>query len=246
MKLDYVMKDLFQKPLPEMPAEIEAQLDAGNVTPVPFAEKDRLLTDDSLTYEVGYTQLDNGTWYCAMYCPMPDITLEQLQWWFWWHAKDSRRYRVWFPGEHFAISYARKHADYFRQPKQPPFRVNTHYPVEKIGNIALPLRIRFLTPEEFGFSKEKMEQGNVPWVVNGHVGAVYGLVEHTEMAHLVKMTEDGPVLVSRFWIGETLKNPLIRKAMLNADTAHGMVTHCCIEYRNLAEILPVLYEAYGN
>lgn len=52
--------------------------------------------------------------------------------------------------------------------------------------------------------------------------------------------------ISRFWIGETLKNPVIRKAMLNDDTARGMVTHCCIEYRNLAAILPTLYEAYGS
>lgn len=210
MKLDYVMQDLFKKPLPEMPADIKAQLDAGNVTPVPFAEKDRLLTDDSLTYEVGYTRLPNGTYYCAMYCPMPGITLDMLQWWFWWHAKASARYRVWFPGEHFFISYARKNQDYFRQPKQPPFEANTHYPVEKIGKLALPLRIRFMTPEAFGFSKELMEKGNVPWVVNGHVGAVYGLVEHTEMAHIFKMVGDTPVLIGRFWIGETLNTSPIK------------------------------------
>ena len=26
----------------------------------------------------------------------------------------------------------------------------------------------------------------------------------------------------------------------------GMAEHCCIEYRNLAEILPGLYEEYGK
>ena len=141
MKQDYIMRDLMKKPLPEMPADIRAQLDAGNVTLVPFAEKDRLIADDSLIYEVGYKRFPNGNYYCAMYCPMPGITLEMLQWWFWWHAKESARYRVWFPGEHFAISYARKDQDFFRQPKHPPFRANTHFPIEKIGKIALPLKI---------------------------------------------------------------------------------------------------------
>ena len=246
MKQDYIMRDLMKKPLPVMPADIRAQLDAGNVTPVPFAEKDRLIADDSLIYEVGYKRFPNGNYYCAMYCPMPGITLEMLQWWFWWHAKESARYRVWFPGEHFAISYARKDQDFFRQPKQPPFRANTHFPIEKIGKIALPLKIAFETPEDFGFDPRLMEEHNVPWVVNGHVGAVYGLVSHTEMAHIFKVVDGTPVLISRFWIGETLKLPLIRKAMLNDDTARGMVTHCCIEYRNLAAILPTLYEAYGS
>ena len=64
MKQDYIMRDLMKKPLPEMPADIRAQLDAGNVTPVPFAEKDRLIADDSLIYEVGYKRLPNGNYYC--------------------------------------------------------------------------------------------------------------------------------------------------------------------------------------
>ena len=36
MKQDYIMRDLMKIPLPEMPADIRAQLDAGNVTPFFF------------------------------------------------------------------------------------------------------------------------------------------------------------------------------------------------------------------
>ena len=38
----------------------------------------------------------------------------------------------------------------------------------------------------------------------------------------------------------------IRKAMLTAKTAKGMAEHCCLEYRRLAQILPVLYEQYAQ
>lgn len=47
----------------------------------------------------------------------------------------------------------------------------------------IPLRIDFVTPEEFGFSKSIMEENDIPLIVCGHVGALKGLVMHTEMAH---------------------------------------------------------------
>ncbi len=79
MKQDYIMRDLMKKPLPEMPADIRAQLDAGNVTLVPFAEKDRLIADDSLIYEVGYKRFPNGNYYCAMYCPRASTSPSRMR-----------------------------------------------------------------------------------------------------------------------------------------------------------------------
>lgn len=38
--------------------------------------------------------------------------------------------------------------------------------------------------------------------------------------------------------------PLLRKLIITEDMARGMAEHCCIEYRNLCEILPLLYEEY--
>ena len=234
-------------PLPQMPLTIERKLQtAGGITPTAFACKNDVLQDAALQKEVGYTKLPNGDWLVAMTCPMPDVTPEMLDWWFWWHAQKSERYRVWFPGEHFAISHAKKDNAYFASPSLPPFQANTHDPVEKIGKLVLPLRIDFLSPEDFGFSRDVMDENGVARIVCGHVGAMYGLVKHTEMAHILKKTDNGYVLISRFWLGHTLKNPVIRKAMLPADTAKGMAAHCCLEYRRLAQILPVLYEAYAK
>jgi hypothetical protein len=116
------------------------------------------------------------------------------------------------------------------------------YPLEKIGSAKLPLRIDFVTPEEFGFSKQAMEENNIQRIVCGHVGAFNNLVKHTEMAHIFKQTEDGLFMISRFWLGETMKNQLLRKLIITKDMAKGMAEHCCVEYRNLCEILPILYE----
>lgn len=98
-----------------------------------------------------------------------------------------------------------------------------------------------MTPEDFGFSKAVMRDNAIPLIVCGHVGVFNGLIWHTEMAHIFKQTEDGLFLISRFWLGKTIKNPLLRKLFITDKMAKAMAEHCCVEYRNLLEILPVLY-----
>lgn len=240
------MKELLKKPLPVIPANIAEKLGHPDITLTPFENKNDVLCDRALQQEVGYSQFPDGSWLVSMYCPMPGITPEMIKWWFWWHPQADDRYQVWFPGEHYGISYNKKDTDYFTQPFVPAFRSNTHYPTERIGGARLPLRIDFVTPEQFGFSKKDMEESQIPLIVCGHVSALRGLIPHTEMAHIFRQTSDGLFLISRFWLGKTLKKPLLRKAILTEETAKGMAEHCCVEYRNLAKILPVLYNQYAK
>lgn len=240
------MHELMNKALPQMPAEITAALVQSRITGTAFERKNEILSDPALQREVGWKRLDDGSYLVSMTCPMPGITPEMIAWWFWWHAQADERYQVWFPGAHLGIGYPRKQKAYFTQAHCPAFQPNTHFPVEKIGNTTLPLRIDFLTPEEFGFSGEVMERNHIPLIVCGHVGAFRGLVMHTEMAHIFRQTDDGLFLTSRFWLGRTLKNPLLRKRIITEELAKDMAEHCCVEYRNLREILPGLYEAYGT
>lgn len=235
------IKDLLKKPLPEMPGDIKAALAQNNITLTSFENKNDILQNEKLQTEVGYRKTPDGSYLVSMVCPMPGLTSEMIEWWFWWHAQESLRYQVWFPGAHYGISYRKKDTDYFKQPTLPLFQPNTHYPVEKIGGMKMPLRIDFVTPESFGFSRQIMEQNNIPLIICGHVGALKGLVRHTEMAHIFKQTENGLFLISRFWLGKTMKSPLLKKLIITDKMAKGMAEHCCIEYRNLAKILPILY-----
>lgn len=238
------LQELLKKPLPQIPPEIAEALCKNEITKTTFECKNDILSDVGLQREVGYTKMNDGTYLVSMVCPMPDITAEMIEWWFWWHAQDSLRYKVWYPGEHAGVRYHKKDKAYFQQPAVPAFVPNTHYPVERIGGMKMPLRIDFVTPEEFGFSPKAMENNNIPKIVCGHVGAFNNLVKHTEMAHIFIQTEKGLFMVSRFWLGKTMKNPLLRKLIITEDMARGMAEHCCVEYRNLCEILPVLYENF--
>lgn len=237
MKLNELMK----RSLPQITAEDKVRIEKENITLTDFESKNEILKDADLQKEMGFQKFPDGSYLVSMTCPMKGITPEMIQWWFWWHPQKSERYKAWFPGEHYAVSYAKKDKAYFNKSSLPRFQENSQFPVERIGKIVMPLRIDFKTPENFGFSREEMEKNNIPLIVCGDVSAVGGLVRHTKMAHIFKLTDDGLVLISRFWLGKTLKNPLLRKIILNDDTARGMAEHCYVEYRNLVYVLKELY-----
>lgn len=234
------IEKLLKKELPKIPNEIKTALIKNQITLTPFDEMNDILISEELQKEVGYRKMNDGSYLVSMYCPMPGITPEMIKWWFWWHPQTAERYKVWFPGEHIGISYSKKQKEYFNQKHCPEFLPNTQYPLEKIGKTTLPLRIDFVTPEEFGFSKALMEENNIPLIVCGHVGVFRGFIMHTEMTHIFRQTEDGLFMISRFWLGKTM-HPLLRKIIINDGMAKAMAKHCCVEYRNLLEILPVLY-----
>lgn len=238
------LKELLKKPLPKIPFEISEQIGRNKTAKTSFENINDILYNSDLQKEVGYVKMDDGTYLVSMVCPMDGITSEMVEWWFWWHAQDSLRYRVWYPGEHVSVKYHKKNKEYFNQSDLPPFEANTHYPVERIGGMMMPLRIDFVAPEDFGFSRLAMEENDIPLIVCGHVSAFYGLVKHTEMAHIFKRTENGLYMISRFWLGKTMKNKLLRKLIINEKMAKGMAEHCCVEYRNLGEILPSLFSEY--
>ncbi len=213
------------------------------ITKTEFKDKNDILGYENLQKETGFERLNDGTYLVSVTCPMPGITPEMIEWWFWWHPQAKERYRMWFPGEHISIYFGKKDKEYFSAETLPEFKPNSQYPVERIGGAAMPLRIDFTCPEEFGFDRKTMNCNNIPLIVCGHVGVLNGLIWHTEMAHIFKQTDSGLFLISRFWIGETLKNPFFRKLVLTDKTAKSMLEHCHREYRNLADLLPEVYKA---
>ena len=237
------MKELRNKPLPKIPNDIRSKLDRPAISSTYLNNCDVILQSGALQQEVGFSQFPDGSWLVSMVCPMPGITKEMIDWWFWWHCQEDLRYQIWFPGEHISIQYHKKDKAYFEQSTMPEFQPNSQCPVERIGGTTMPLRIDFVTPEQFGFTRASMKRGNIATIVCGHVSAFNGLIPHTEMAHIYKQTEDGLFLISRFWLGKTL-HPLLRKIVMTKDMARGMAEHCCVEYRNLVEILPELYAKY--
>ena len=242
---DNTLAQLLNKPLPPIPADIREAINMAEITLTDFEDKNEILTNPQLQLEVGYRADGKGNFLVSMTCPMPGITTDMIEWWFWWHVQDELRYRIWFPGAHFGTSYRKSQRDYFEQPSRPPFSDNTQYPIESVGTMKSALQIDFVTPEEFGFSREAMEAGGIPLIVCGHVGMKH-LFKHTEMAHIFRQAPNGLQMFSRFWMGNPLRMKWLKRRFITAETARSMAEHCCVEYRNLASILPGLYREYAG
>ncbi len=146
----------------QIPEDVLERLSNSEITLTFFEEKNAILKDTNLQREVGFGRFSDGSYLVSMTCPMPGITPEMIAWWFWWHPQAVKRYQMWFPGEHYSVSYDKHNKDYFAQSSLPTFQPNTQYPVERIGSIKMPLRIDFVSPEEFGFSKQAMKENNKP------------------------------------------------------------------------------------
>lgn len=97
------IKELLKKPLPEMPYEIADALSKNGITLTPFERKNDILSDISLQNEIGFKKMPDGTYLVSMACPMPEITVEMVEWWFWWHPQAKERYQVWFLSEYIEI-----------------------------------------------------------------------------------------------------------------------------------------------
>ena len=104
----------FSMPNAHVPDEIELKIEkTGNITPLPFSCAGDILSSKSLQNEIGTIKLSDGSYLVAMTCPMPSVTKEMVQWWFWWHPQENERYQLWYPGEHIGISYSKKNLQYF-------------------------------------------------------------------------------------------------------------------------------------
>lgn len=225
-----------------VPSDIELKLKkTGGITKTLFQNKNSILTEKELQLECGYTLIEDDHYLVSMYTPMPNVTKEMVEWWFWWHPQASERYRAWYPKEHKSISFEKKDKEYFSHKVTPAFKTNTQYPIERIGNLFAPLSINFVSPEDFGFDKQSMEQNNIETIVCGHVGAMKGLIPNTEMAHIFFKAEQGLLLVSRFWLGKCLKSKIVKNFFITEQQAKGMAYHCCVEYRNFANKIPAMY-----
>lgn len=243
MDLDKYIKMENEK-IPSQMKEILSK--KGGITKTEFADKNHIITNQSLHTEAGYDLMEDGSYLVSMYIPMPNVTKEMVEWWFWWHASDSKRYKAWYPKEHIAISYHPKNKEYFKSKTVPEFQQNTQYPVERVGKLIAPLSIDFVSPESFGFDKDLMMKHGVDTIVCGHVGAFKSLIDNTEMAHIFVKSKEGLLLVSRFWLGKNVKSKFLKKLLLTEEQAKGMAEHCFIEYHNFASKIPLMYAEWIN
>jgi hypothetical protein len=230
-------------PVPE--AKIALVKEPSKVRAVPFEDRNLFLKGEDKDFcQIGYGTAEDGTGFVCNETYMPGVTGEMMDWWFPWHSIGADlRYKIWDPEDHY---FARADKPgYICDPKVPlnkkMWGVND-YVLEDIGFGPSYLLLQFMRPNDFGFDESiigsKSCQSLVCAIGDGDCAAA--------MAHKWVPFKDGILFSSRFWIGYSLKNGRIVKAVpegarVPVEVSRGLFAHNIKEFTNLAAILPLAY-----
>ena len=220
-------------------------------------EANRLLDAGYLDMETGYARLDNGMMYVAALTDMPDVTGEMIDWWFAWHDTD-KAYQLWHPRDHIEAKW--KHPVKRDLPWREQYIGNTSEIIEYIGSKLEHLNVNFQKPERY-FDVSRFTDAKIATAVCARGGQRLEKIWSAHLIHLMRKTERGVEMRSRFWLGDVdaspkgivgkLLNPLlntvmVRKRMIPDGVGRDLMLHCAEEMHHLAIILPELYRRYGS
>ena len=239
--VENVIDQMFEIPLPKLSKEIRQKINkASDITTISKSNINQLILNEDVQNETGYKCLDDGTYLLSMTLNFPNLTVDMIEWWFWWYSQSSTYYRLWYPVYHSSIINL---DDKLYKGKFHGFEPCTHHVTEDFGKGNVTLAIKFQNPWIFGFDKTLFKDNNIGTVFCATIGTIGGVIGHSKMVHVIKEKDEGIQIISRFWIGDNIPR-LIKRRLLNEDTAYLISKHYFIEYTRLNEILPPLYDTY--
>jgi len=217
----------------------------------------QLFNEGYLPTENGFHRRDDGATYVAVLTKMPKVSLEMIDWWFWWHAAEGIRYQLWYPSMHFDINadFGGHYNDTSKSYRE-RLHLSEHLVSEDVGMGKGDILIDFKSPKEFGFDENKLDPKKTT-IICARVGLPDKGVWFTEMCHFVRVVAGGGVeMRSRFWMGNRVKRmggigqaflnallnqSFIKRNMIPQEAGSSMFHHCSQEYHNMSEFLPQLY-----
>ncbi|ANI93302.1 DAPG hydrolase family protein [Dietzia timorensis] len=240
---------------------LKAPMDPALALRTTSSDLNRLLEPGYHEVETGYCALPDGTGYTTSLTIFPGATAEMLRWWFWWHSVEAARYTLWFPWNH--VSALAQNRDVLTAPgltDEQRYIGNTHNIDEYIGADLQKIAISFVDPGELGIDAAAMPAAGIHASACGHVYLRRPWLYSATMVHLVRDTDEGFELRSRYRLGDRislgrgnraldldrLAGTLGLKARLaGGRLAYEQLLHDQIEITHLAGILPGLYAEFG-
>jgi hypothetical protein len=212
--------------------------------------------------ETGWCVMPNGSGYLAVHNRMHGVTVEMLDWWFWWHSMASMRYGLWYPPGHYGISISKRSRAKLSDPNVPAKEKiygRTDHVVEDIGTGAEDIYISFCAPEQMGFDMSRFHAPNVAAVYGGYgfdqpQGAKPSDIRAPAiMCHFIRELPDGDGVEfrSRFWMGYKLIDgkPVLAippGESVPVDVPYGLADHNVREYCNLKSLLPEIWAEFKD
>ena len=245
----------FIRPMLPLPPRVERAIQNGvisKVGPRPDGPSATLAPDGDGLGD-GVYRLADGRLVVSCLTQMLRVEPVMWDWWFGWHLRSSARYRLWHPQEHLIARIADP------APADAPLRSRYEGKVSFVDEHIGPgpvqkLAIAFEPPEAFGLSPQRVaELGTAicarTWL--REPGTAVG-----RLMHLVRRTEGGSEMLSRFWLGDVdtgndLLNRFantrwVRRRLLPDRSGLFLLRHCSAEMSHLAQFLPELHARFGG
>ena len=180
-----------------------------------------------------------------------------IDWWFGWEYMENQRYKLWHPRAHVTARAENMIGDDSDLSDREKYLNNRNYVTEYVGGERLDIDITFAEPSEY-FDVSRFKEANVGTALCGIVGyqnapLIFGII-----IHLIRETNDGCEMRSRFWLGKMEIRGLPSKGILNKiasssfvaehavplELGRDMLVHCAMEMNHLSSFLPDLYADY--
>lgn len=250
--------DSTMQPLPE---HVREALASGWVDPSKGLLIDKandLLKPGYLPLETGYTRLPDGKVQVSCLTKMPGCKGRMINWWFGWMA-NSNHYKWWHPKDHAWTAWEKGDQSRNNDPDDANYIGDSHLVEETMGGETSRLRINFRDPSEY-LNTSQFAEANVGAAVCARVGYLNKPLKIAHMIHLIRDTDDGCEMRSRFWagdieitipvlgiiLGKLLNNKTMRKKVMPAYLGEGLLLHCAEEMNHLASFLPDLFQKMTN
>ncbi|MGH0033831.1 MAG: DAPG hydrolase family protein [Myxococcota bacterium] len=220
----------------------------------PVSEAGRLLEPGYLPLENGFTRLDDGQVFVSVLTRMPGVTSRMIDWWFGWHFMESQRYKLWHPRAHLSNRAERMVGDDPGLSDREKYLGNPNYVSEYVGGDRLDIVITFSEASDF-FDVSRFRAAGVGTAICGVVGFQSSPLAFALLIHLIRETDDGCEMRSRFWLGRIAVRGLpaagalgriagsrfVARRAVPIGLGRDMVVHCAAEMNHLAGFLPELY-----
>ena len=200
-------------------------------------------------YKTEVRRLPDASYLVAVRTPMLDVKAEMVRWWFADFLNTTEHYTWWHPEDHVWMDWENK--------KPGEVIGSSHLVHEYIGSELSKLRIQFIDSSEFfGFDPNNKDT----FVICAKVGLLEEEINTAKMCHVVRNTETGAEMRSRFWLGHVAKRDgnktirsfeglvgnmaLVRLFLIEQQVnPEDLKRHAIEEMTYLTKLLPSLYKS---
>jgi len=213
------------------------------------ASGDFLRADKYSDFETGVRRHSNGVLEVSALTRMPNVTPEMVRWWFGDYLETTEQYKRWHPTDHIWYDW---------ENKVPGNHIGASGLVhEYIGKDLFKLRIQFVSPENILGQPNALGPDDV--AICAHPGLLEKPYYSGKMCHVIRSTDYGAEMRSRFWLGLVSKREgneavfsfeallantyLARRLAIGKSDGVDLITHAVEEMGYLADLLPELYRA---